>query len=261
MRLSPQTIKQMSNEFGLITPITDHYTHKETGLSGGLSCAGYDVHLKDLKLPTYDGELLSTHELKTNWDGQKQEYQELQDKLKTISEDLEGTRNVLLGYAYHLDELMASETPDQQEIDNTNESIQSNKLLAEEQQNEIRDLQSNIRYYGELKHLAEKQYILEPNGIVLGSTVERFTLPKHISMTYFNKSTLARRFIDSAATLGEPDWHGHLTLEIKNNSHVPVILQLGQPIGQIVFDTLDKPTDYPYSGKYQNQSSEPKEAE
>ena len=177
MRLSPQTIEKMSNEFDLISPFQHSYVHEETNLSGGLSCAGYDVHLASLSTPTFNGEPLS--------------------------------------------------------------------------------LDENMQKHIQLR----SRFIIPPNGIVLGSTVEKFNIPKHLSMDYFNKSTLARRFIDSAATLAEPSWHGHLTLEIKNNSHVPQTLVIGQPIGQVVFQQLDHPTEYPYNGKYQGQSSDPKSAE
>lgn len=270
MRLSPQTIEKMSNEFDLISPFQHSYTHEETNLSGGLSCAGYDVHLASLSLPTFNGESLSNDTLVNEWEAHKEGFEDLKNKLIDAEESLQNTRDLILGYTFTLENLMASEyeiddseteldfnNRKQQEIENTNNTIASNDLLANQQQSEIDSLKNQFDEYENLEYKLKNQFVIPPNGIVLGSTIEKFNIPKNLSMDYFNKSTLARRFIDSAATLAEPAWHGHLTLEIKNNSHVPQTLVIGQPIGQVVFQQLDHPTDYPYNGKYQNQAEFP----
>lgn len=274
MRLSPQTIEKMSNEFDLISPFQHSYTHEETNLSGGLSCAGYDVHLASLSLPTFNGEPLSNDTLVNEWECHKEEFEVLKSKLIDVEESLQSTRDLILGYTFTLENLMTSEYKvddaeaeldfydrKQQEIENTKNTISSNDLLANQQQSEIDSLKSQFCEYENLEYKLKSHFVIPPNGIVLGSTVEKFNIPKHLSMDYSNKSTLARRFIDSCATIAEPAWHGHLTLEIKNNSHVPQTLIIGQPIGQVLFQQLDHPTDYPYNGKYQGQSSDPKSAE
>ena len=50
--LSPQTIRSLcrsgDNHAPLIAPFIERKVHKKTGLSGGLSCSGYDVHLADI---------------------------------------------------------------------------------------------------------------------------------------------------------------------------------------------------------------------
>lgn len=274
MRLSPQTIEKMSKEFDLISPFKQPYKHEQTNLSGGLSCAGYNVHLNELSIPKFDGKFLSNHSLHNNWEHEKKKYQEYEDELKTLEEDVKNTLSVTQGQNYQIESLSLEgyeDNPDQSEDDfkknidfqikNIKESINSNNILFDQQSKRISDLKKFLENKKDVKSIYEKQYVIEPNAIVLGSTIEIFNIPKHISMTYFNNPTLAHRFIDSCATLGEPSWHGHLTIEIKNNSHVPIILTLGQPIGQVVFDTLDHPTQYPYNDKYQGQSSEPKDAE
>lgn len=173
MQLSPQTIRKLCFEHNLITPFREHYQHEESGLSGGLSCAGYDVHLKSL-VPAYnDGTPLFT------------------------------------------------------------------------------------RGHQVSKH--EKSWSIPPRTGVLGVTVECFNLPYDIAMSYFNKSTLARWFLEASSTLAEPGWNGHLTLELENDTDQYVKLYEGQPIGQVVFNCLDQATEAPYEGKYQYQEAEPVE--
>lgn len=170
MQLSPQTIRKLNFEHGMITPFREHYQHEASGLSGGLSCAGYDIHLKNLaKASNEHGE------------------------------------DCFIG----------------------------NPVLN------------------------DGLWYIPPRTGVLGVTEERFNLPKDVAMSYFNKSTLARWFTEAAATLAEPGWCGHLTLELYNASDFCVTLQEGQPIGQVVFNQLDQPSESAYSGKYQNQKAEP----
>lgn len=169
MQLSPQTIRELCASENLINPFREHYKHAESGLSGGLSCAGYDVHLKSIAPAFREGELLF------------------------YDPPFEGN-----GF-----------------------------------------------------------WEVPPRTGVLGVTEEKFTLPDDIAMSYFNKSTMARWFIEASATLAEPGWCGHLTLELFNATDRHVVLHSGQPIGQVVFHRLDQSSDNPYTGKYQNQKSVP----
>jgi dCTP deaminase len=89
----------------------------------------------------------------------------------------------------------------------------------------------------------------------LGSTIECFDMPDNVSAEVKDKSTNARLFVFVQNTYIEPGWKGHLTLEITRDKPWPIRLKRGTPIAQIVFQYLDAPTDSPYSGKYQNQSS------
>jgi deoxycytidine triphosphate deaminase len=47
----------------------------------------------------------------------------------------------------------------------------------------------------------------------------------------------------------------NITLEIKNNGHVPVELQYGMHICQIRFAYLSSPVTAPYNGKYLNSKT------
>lgn len=280
MQLSAQTIRQMCKDSELITPFTEKTLHKETNLSGGLTSAGYDIHINEFSIPTYQGNPISEFPLVSAWDHR----QGLLDTHKRVSEttsmkiEIEEEKiiqkekeiNILtnkeyavldnedaLEYEKRISPLIKEDLEEVKKIEDDVLKLKEKIAIFEN------DLMNNSKTVNSLlQEKVEKQdiYVLQPNAIILGSTLERFKIPDNLSMAYYNKSTLARRFIDSAATLGEPSWKGYLTLEIKNNSHVPVTLYKGQPIGQVVFHKTDKPTDQPYDGKYQNQSSKPQGA-
>ena len=92
-----------------------------------------------------------------------------------------------------------------------------------------------------------------PGQYMLGSSLERFSIPNDLVMHIRDKSSWARQGIFVQNTQAEPGWRGWLTLEISNNSLQPVIIATGTPICQVVFEMLDEPTELAYSGKYQDQ--------
>lgn len=95
--------------------------------------------------------------------------------------------------------------------------------------------------------------ILEPGTAVLASTIEHFTMPDDILGKVADKSTWARMFLAVQNTIIEPGWCGHLTLELTNHGAGRLDIPPGAPIAQIILHLLDRSTDQPYAGKYQNQ--------
>jgi dCTP deaminase len=91
----------------------------------------------------------------------------------------------------------------------------------------------------------------------LASTIERFCMPLDLVGRVHDKSTLARKGLAVQNTIIEPGWNGYLTLELTNHGHSLIWLPQGTPIAQIIFELLDKPTEQPYEGKYQNQPDFP----
>lgn len=98
---------------------------------------------------------------------------------------------------------------------------------------------------------------LAPGKFALASTIERFTMPGNMVAMVHDKSTWARRGLSLFNTVIEPGWCGYLTLELVNHSDETLSIEHGDPIAQIVFMKLDKATERPYSGKYQNQRPGP----
>jgi dCTP deaminase len=94
---------------------------------------------------------------------------------------------------------------------------------------------------------------IKPGETALASTMERFHMPNDLLAHVADKSTWARQFLTVQNTIIEPGWAGHLTLELCNHSPLIIAIHRGMPIAQIIFMKLDKPTEQPYVGKYQDQ--------
>lgn len=99
--------------------------------------------------------------------------------------------------------------------------------------------------------------IMGPKAFRLASSVEYFDMPNDIVGMVCDKSSHARRGLQAFNTIIEPGWRGYLTLELFNASDNFIKLNRGDPIVQVVFHSLDEPTEQPYSGKYQDQPRGP----
>ena len=96
---------------------------------------------------------------------------------------------------------------------------------------------------------------LLPGQFVLASTAEKFDMPSDLMGQVCDKSTWARQGLTVQNTIIEPGWRGFLTLELHNQSTDKIDIFSRDPIAQIIFMQLDRPTALPYSGKYQDQES------
>ena len=104
-------------------------------------------------------------------------------------------------------------------------------------------------------------FILHPGEFVLGSTLERITLPDDLVARLEGKSSLGRLglLIHSTAGFIDPGWDGHVTLELSNVANLPITIYVGMRIGQLSFVQLSEPAEEPYGSdalgsKYQGQS-------
>ena len=107
----------------------------------------------------------------------------------------------------------------------------------------------------------EKPFIIQPGSFCLASTVETVTLPDDIVARVDGKSSLGRLGLLVHATAGyvDPGWTGRLTLELSNQSPMPIALYYGMRIAQVSFLRLSTPVDRPYGSaqlgsKYQGQT-------
>ena len=116
----------------------------------------------------------------------------------------------------------------------------------------------------ELTELVEVEgdhpFILHPGEFVLGSTLERVSLPDDLVARLEGKSSLGRLglLIHSTAGFIDPGWDGHVTLELSNVANLPITIYHEMKIGQISFMQLTEPTSTPYGtgslgSKYQGQ--------
>ncbi len=104
-----------------------------------------------------------------------------------------------------------------------------------------------------LEAWADKLTSLPPPN-ALAHTEEDFDIPTNVVGYVIDKSTYARVFVNAFNTLLDPGWKGNLTLELVNHGSEAVEIKAGDPIVQLAFHWLDKPTKLPYVGKYQNQT-------
>lgn len=97
-------------------------------------------------------------------------------------------------------------------------------------------------------NITDEDYVLQPGEFILGSTFEKVNIPNDLVAQLDGKSSIARLGIDVHKTAGWIDagFRGNITLEIKNDSDKPFILQYMMPIGQVIFFTLTSPVERPY---------------
>jgi dCTP deaminase len=106
----------------------------------------------------------------------------------------------------------------------------------------------------------DEPFVLHPGEFVLGSTLERVTLPDDLVARLEGKSSLGRLglLIHSTAGFIDPGWDGHVTLELSNVANLPITIYRGMKIGQLSFVQLSEPAEKPYGSgglgsKYQGQ--------
>ena len=103
-------------------------------------------------------------------------------------------------------------------------------------------------------------FMLHPGEFVLGSTVERLTVPDDLVARIEGKSSLGRLglLIHSTAGFIDAGFDGHVTLELANVANLPITLYPRMKIGQISFLQMTTPAERPYGkgaagSKYQGQ--------
>ncbi|HYQ95669.1 MAG TPA: dCTP deaminase [Candidatus Eisenbacteria bacterium] len=98
--------------------------------------------------------------------------------------------------------------------------------------------------------------IVPPNSFALGRSVEYFRIPRDVMTICLGKSTYARCGIITNVTPLEPEWEGHVTLEISNTTPLPARIYANEGIAQVLFLGGDEEPAVSYKdkkGKYQNQ--------
>ncbi|MEM9038596.1 MAG: dCTP deaminase [Actinomycetota bacterium] len=108
--------------------------------------------------------------------------------------------------------------------------------------------------------VGDEAFMLHPGEFVLGSTLERVTVPDDVVGRVEGKSSLGRLglLIHSTAGFVDAGFDGRITLELANVASLPITLYPGMKIGQISFMTMTTPAENPYGAgasgsKYQGQ--------
>ncbi|MFY4862818.1 dCTP deaminase [Aliarcobacter butzleri] len=96
-----------------------------------------------------------------------------------------------------------------------------------------------------------ESFILHPGELVLGSTLEYFSIPKNLMGYVIGKSSWGRAgLIVATATKVDPGFKGCITLEIINEGASPIIVYPGLPIAQLVLHDIQPSIIEEYSGEY-----------
>jgi len=113
------------------------------------------------------------------------------------------------------------------------------------------DPRSLVEYTGDV-------CIVPPNSFALARSVEYFRIPRNVLTLCVGKSTYARCGIITNVTPFEPEWEGHVTLEISNTTPLPARIYANEGIAQVLFFEADEHDECETSyadkrGKYQAQ--------
>lgn len=98
--------------------------------------------------------------------------------------------------------------------------------------------------------------IIPPNSFALASSVEYFRIPRDVLVICLGKSTYARCGIVVNVTPLEPEWEGHVTIEISNTTPLPAKIYANEGIAQLIFLQASEVCETSYkdkAGKYQAQ--------
>lgn len=112
----------------------------------------------------------------------------------------------------------------------------------------------------EVRVPAGEAFVLHPGEFVLGSTLERVSLPDTLAARLEGKSSLGRLGLITHSTAGfiDPGFEGHVTLELSNLAPLPLKLWPGMKVGQLAVFALSSPAEQPYGSavrgsRYQGQ--------
>lgn len=112
------------------------------------------------------------------------------------------------------------------------------------------DLDSPAEY----ESIETQQIILPPHSFILATTMEYIGLPDNLTAFVEGRSSIGRMglFIQNAGWV-DPGFEGEITLELYNANNLPLKLDAGRRICQLVIAAMDQAAEHPYRGKYQGQ--------
>lgn len=128
--------------------------------------------------------------------------------------------------------------------------LDRNFLVVEDRNMQMIDLNTAIEY-----REYENDFItIPPHSFLLATTMEYIELPDDLTAFVEGRSSIGRigLFIQNAGWV-DPGFKGQITLELYNANSLPIRLEAGRRICQLVFCKMDQKALNPYQGKYQGQ--------
>ncbi len=99
--------------------------------------------------------------------------------------------------------------------------------------------------------------IIPPNSFALAFSIEYLRIPRDVLVICLGKSTYARCGIVVNVTPLEPEWEGHVTIEVSNTTPLPAKIYANEGIAQLLFLAAEDVCEVSYkdkTGKYQAQT-------
>lgn len=96
-------------------------------------------------------------------------------------------------------------------------------------------------------------FYLRPGQFALATTMEYVKVPSYLAAFVQGRSSIGRAglTVQNAGYI-DPGFHGHITLELKNETCNTIGIRPGYPVAQLVFEQTT-PVAVPYHGKYNGQ--------
>ncbi|MBI3976933.1 MAG: dCTP deaminase [Chloroflexi bacterium] len=98
-------------------------------------------------------------------------------------------------------------------------------------------------------------FVMQPGGFALATTVEWLELADDLVARLEGRSSLGRLgiIVHGTASVFDPGWVGHPTIELGNFGVMPVALYPGMRICSFTFEQLSSPAEVPYWKKRGNK--------
>lgn len=124
-------------------------------------------------------------------------------------------------------------------------------LVIEPQESHVISMSEQIKY----KEVVADTITIAPHSFLLATTMEYIKLPNNMVSFVEGRSSIGRMglFIQNAGWV-DPGFEGKITLELYNANSLPIQLEAGRRICQLVFGLMDADALSPYRGKYQGQN-------
>jgi len=124
-------------------------------------------------------------------------------------------------------------------------------LVLEDNKMDVLSMDEEIHY----REIEGDSVTIPPHSFLLATIQEYVKLPNDLTAFVEGRSSIGRMglFIQNAGWI-DPGFEGRITLELYNASSLPIKLQAGKRICQLVFCKMDDTAETPYRGKYQGQS-------
>ncbi|MDP2630830.1 MAG: dCTP deaminase [Candidatus Uhrbacteria bacterium] len=115
---------------------------------------------------------------------------------------------------------------------------------------EIIRLDSPVVY----REITADSITIPPHSFILATTQEYIKVPPTLTAAVEGRSSIGRLglFIQNAGWI-DPGFEGNITLELYNANSLPIRLDAGRRLCQVVFYEMDQEVENPYHGKYKGQ--------